>query len=386
MKLSHNSNILVLSHFYVRATAGGGPPQEVREYLLKKVNKIVYIEHPFPYADDKRSSMSVYENGKLKEQLFTPIRNGPEVFFYFADFWISAYFILKSKKIFDACIALDCLNTISMIPFRFLGIIKKLIFYTIDYVPQRFPNRILNRLYHLVDRLACLFADTIWVLSPKMTESRLMSGVRRMAPTVTLPMGANLERIRPLPISKINRHQFIFVGILLEKQGLQLIIQALPKIIKKVKDVQLVVVGKGEYEQTLIKLAHDLHVERYINFLGFVEKHSDVEKLLCKSAIGIAPYMPISDNYTYFTDPGKPKLYLGCALPVVITDVPAIARVIQAKKAGFVMDYSVQSCATILIRLLTNEKLYAQYRRNAMELAKSYDTNSLIKRALDKTG
>ena len=329
--------------------------------------------------------MSVYKHGKLIRQCFTSTRTGPEALFYLADFWISAYFLLKSHTSFTVCIALDCLNTITMIPFRLLGRIKKLIFYTIDYVPQRFSNRILNRLYHLADRIACRFADTIWVLSPKMPEFRRANGVRYMAPSVTLPMGANLERIRPLPISKIHRHQLVFAGILLEKQGLQLVMQALPEIIKNIKDVQLMVVGKGEYEQTLKNLAHDLHVEKYINFLGFVEKHSAVERLLCTSAIGLAPYKPTPDSYTYFTDPGKPKLYLGCGLPVVITDVPAIAHVIQSHHAGMTVDYKVKSITKALLTLLTDESLYAKYRNNALELAKTYNTDSLIHKALDKT-
>jgi glycosyltransferase involved in cell wall biosynthesis len=385
MQLSKKSNVLILSHFYTRAIGGGGPPQELRNYLLHKINTLVYIEHPFPRSDDKRSSMSIYKNGLLKEQVFTPPRKGYEGLFYLADFWINIYFIVKSKTTFDVCIALDCLNALNMIPFRFLRIAKKLIFYTIDYIPKRFSNTLLNKLYHASDRFACRYADAIWNLSPKMPELRRANGVRHMAPSVTLPMGANLERIRPLPISKIHRHQLIFVGVLWEKQGLQLVIQALPEIIKKVKNVRLVVIGKGGYEQTLKKLTHSFHIEKHVKFLGFVEKHTVVEKVLCKSAIGIAPYIPTPDNFTYFTDPGKPKLYLACGLPVVTTDVPAIARVIHSHQAGMIIDYTITSAQEKLLKLLMDDKLYSKCRKNAILLSKRYNTNSLIMHALEKT-
>lgn len=375
----------MLSHIYTRAVGGGGPPQEIRDYLLRRIKKMVYIEHPFPYSDDRRSSMSIYENGVLKKQVFTPIRKGSSIGFYLADFWINIYFIVKSKTIFDVCIALDCLNTLNMIPFRFLHITKKLIFYTIDYIPKRFSNTLLNRLYHTSDRIACRYADVIWSLSSKMPRFRRANGIQYMAPSVTLPMGANLERIRPSSISKIHRHQLIFVGILLEKQGLQLVLQALPKIITKVKNVRLVIIGKGEYEEQLKKLARNLHIENHVRFLGFIEKHTDVEKVLCTSAIGIAPYKPTSESYTYFTDPGKPKLYLGCGLPVVITDVPAIARVIQSHHAGVIVDYTVASIQKKLLKLLTHDKLYNTYRKNAILLSKRYNTNSLITNAIKKT-
>lgn len=385
MQLSKNANVLILSHFYTRTTSGGGPPQELRDYLLKKIKKIVYIEHPFPRSDDKRSSMSIYENGVLRKIVFTKPRLGSEGFFYLADFWINSYFIVASKTVFDVCIALDCLNTLNMIPFRFLGITKKLIFYVIDYTPKRFSNTLLNFIYLTSDRLASRHADTIWNNSPKMHEARSALGIRHMAPSVILPTGANLERIRPLPIEKIYRHQIIFVGVLWEKQGLQLVIRALPNIISRVNRVRLVIVGKGDYTGKLKKLARGLHVEKHVRFLGFVEKHTAVERLLCKSAIGIAPYMPIPDNFTYFSNPGKPKLYLGCGLPVVITDVPAIARVIESHRAGMIIDYTVESIQKKLLKLLTDDKLYNTYRNNALALSKNYDTNTLIRKALAGT-
>ena len=44
MKLSKDSTVLILSHFYTRAIAGGGPPQEVRDYLLGKGRQtIIYV-------------------------------------------------------------------------------------------------------------------------------------------------------------------------------------------------------------------------------------------------------------------------------------------------------------------------------------------------------
>ncbi|MBI5613785.1 glycosyltransferase [Candidatus Gottesmanbacteria bacterium] len=385
MNLLQNSSVLIISHYYTRTISGGGPAQEVRDFLLKKVNKIVYIEHPFPYADDKRSSMRIYQNGKLISQYFTPIRCYHEIIFYIADIWISAKYILQSHISFTACIALDSLNTVSVMPFRLLGKISKLIFYSIDYVPVRFESKPLNFLYHLVDKVACMYSDALWVLSPKMTEMRKKYGITRIAPQVMLPMGANLSRIHPLPISKINRHQLVFAGHLLEKQGLQLMIKALPYIINRITDVQLLIIGKGEYENTLKALVKSLQLAKYVQFLGFIKNHDDLEKILCASAIGLAPYTPTPDSYTYFTDPGKPKLYLGCGLPVVITNVPPIAETIQFHHAGFMVEYQIKNISDSIIKLLTNEKLYSTYRRNALKLAKKFDTNYLIEEAIKNT-
>lgn len=386
MKISSDSNILIISHYYKRALSGGGPPQEIRDHFLPKVKKIYYIEHPFPNATDHKSSMTIYENGVLKKQIFTFSIRGPEALLYILDFLKTIYFLLISKTKFDLCVALDNLNTVSMIPFRKIGLIKKLAFYTIDYNPLRFGNKTLNNIYHFLDKLACYYADAIWVLSKKMDIARKKNGVdaKRMAPSILLPMGANLERIKVLPFEKIQRYQIVYAGFLMEKQGVQLAIRSLPYVIKKIPYIKFVIIGQGEYGKSLKQLTKELNMTDYIEFKGFIKNHREVEKILCKSALAVAPYVDSPDNYTRYTDPGKPKLYLGCGLPVVITDVPQIAHIIQSKKAGITVDYETNSFANAIIKLLSDDIQYKQFRQNAINLSKNYNTNTLIANALEK--
>lgn len=387
MKLSQNSKILIISHYYKRISLyGGGPPQEIRDFFLPKVKKVYYIEHPFPNASDRKSSMTIYEDGRIKRQFFTPSVFGPQALFYILDFIITVYFLILARTKFDLCIALDNLNTISTLPFRKIGIISRLVYYTIDYNPQRFENKFLNNIYHFLDRIACYNSDAIWVLSEKMDNARIKNKVnpKKMAKSILLPMGANLERIKILPLSKIKKNQIVFAGFLMEKQGVQIVLSALPKIIEEIPDVKFIIIGQGEYEKQLKKLVRELKISKYVEFKGFVKNHMELEKILCKSQIAVAPYADTPNNYTRYTDPGKPKLYLGCGLPVVITNVPEISLEIQAKKAGIVVDYNMNSISKALVLLLTNDKLYKNYRENAIKLSKKYDTNTLIANALEK--
>ena len=55
MKLN---NVLIITHSFVV-----GPTQELRDYLKDKVNKLLFIEHPFSYCADTRSSMTLYQKG-----------------------------------------------------------------------------------------------------------------------------------------------------------------------------------------------------------------------------------------------------------------------------------------------------------------------------------
>lgn len=386
MKAFKNNNILILSHFSERSLSSGFPPEEIKDFFLNKVKSIAYIEHPFPYAKDHRSSMLIYEDGVLKNQIFTPQFFGPETLFYIIDFFITFYFIIKAWRRFDLCVALDNLNTVSVLPFRKFGIVKKLVFYTIDYTPQRFKNRVLNYFYHLADKIACYHADKIWVVSDRMISARKKYGVdiKKSVASIVLPMGANLSRINILPIEKINRHDIIFIGHLLKKQGVQIVLKALSDIVPKFSDLKFIIIGQGEYEQKLKLLTRKLKISSHVEFKGFINSHKLVENILCKSAIGVALYSPTKDNYTFYTDPGKPKLYIGCGLPIIITDVPKFARVVQKRKAGIMVDYNVKSLKNALMFLLTSDN-YKKYRANAIKLAKEYNTESLIQKALVKS-
>lgn len=386
MKLARNSSILILSHFNERSDNAEFPPQIIRDYLKERVKKIIYIEHAFPHASDKRSSMATYENGCFKKRVFTPCLRGPQILFYVFDIFITFYFILLTKSKFDLCIALDNLNTVSVFPFRKIGLIKKLVFYTIDYSPKRFENKQLNHIYHFFDKIACYNSDSIWILSNFMEKGRIKNGIdpKKTARSILLPMGASLSRIKILPFEKINRHDIVFVGHLLEKQGIQLILETLPLIISKISNLKFIVIGQGEFGEKLKDLAKKLKIIGNVVFKGFIEDKKEVERILCESAIGIATYVPTHDNYTLYTDPGKPKLYLGCGLPVIITKVPAIAKTIASNKAGILVDYKKRSIYDALFKLLTNDIIYKAYRKNAIYLSKDYDTDTLISNAISK--
>jgi len=104
------------------------------------------------------------------------------------------------------------------------------------------------------------------------------------------------------------------------------------------------------------------------------------EKLsLC--ALAAAPYE--ENTSSQFTDPGKVKLYLSCALPVIITRVPRIADEIEDTQAGVVIAPNAEELAEAALGLLKNELLLTKFRQNALTLAGRYSWKSIFERALE---
>lgn len=164
--------------------------------------------------------------------------------------------------------------------------------------------------------------------------------------------------------------------------GVELIIQALPKIVKKIPDIKLLIVGMGQLENDLKIMARELGVSKNVEFKGFVKDHRDVEKILVKCAVGLAIYEPNPDSITQYTDPSKPKQYMACGLPVIITGVPWIAKEIEEKTMGIVISYSEHELTDAIIKLLMDDTFYETCRENAKTFASELSWDSIFGKAL----
>lgn len=386
MKISSNTKVLILSHGYVDVEKGGGPPQDIRDYLLPKVKRLDYVVHPFPFANYRKSSISTYKNQVLDKKTNSYSVNGPEWIQYLQHFFITIYFLLRNNSVYDVCFALDNLTLISVLIFRKIGRIKRLVYYSIDYTPERFPDRFLNSLYHFADRIACQHSDLNWAVSTHMIEAREKNNVpiKQCSPFIEVPIGFHRKKIRLQPLEKVDRYHLVFVGTLFEKQGLQLAIKTLPSILKKFPKIHLTIIGMGKHEKNLKKLVRKHKLTKVITFKGFIEDHREVETLLTKAGIGLAPYKSESSSITYYADPGKIKLYLGCGLPVITTNVPAISKTLEKKDAGIVIDYKESEFYKAVEQLLANKENYASYRKAAIKLSLRYDVEKILRKAIKK--
>lgn len=384
MKITRKTKVLILSHGYRKAEKGGGPPQDIRDFLLPKVKSIDYVVHPFTFADFRKSFIVSYINGVNKNEAKSHSVNGPEWFQYVQHFLITLLFLLRNRKKYDICFALDSLCLLPVLILKKMGRIKRLVYYSIDYTPQRFTNSLLNTVYHSMDNMACRYSDLNWVVAKHMIQARKKNGIpiNKCPPFVEVPIGFHGSKIKLRKTKAINRHHLIFVGSLFKKQGLQLVINALPKIVKKFPSVHLTIIGTGNYENTLKKLVKQRKLTKSVEFKGFIKDHRQVESLLTKAGIGLAPYKPEPSSITYYADLGKIKLYLGCGLPVVTTSVPVISSVLEKSKAGVIANYSPQSLSEALISLLKDKKKYALSRSSAIKLSKNYDVEKILRKAI----
>ena len=200
---------------------------------------------------------------------------------------------------------------------------------------------------------------------------------------LVVPIGSNFDRIQRLPIDKIRRHRLVYMGSLRQGQGIGLVIEALPKIRKVIRDIELLVVGFGPLGQELSNRARQLGLQDCVTFTGQIADHRDLERTLCSCGVGLAPYEPTANGFTQYTEPGKVKVYMACGLPVIITRVPAIAREVEKVGAGISITYDVGELASSVEKLFSDDAAYASMRAAAISFASQYSWTRIFNAAFD---
>lgn len=366
-----------------------GASQALRDYLVKKrVDTVLFISHPF-HRQHRYSYWQVYRRGKLtnadKKYRFWHVG----LLNYFLDEVYSFWWYARQRMKVDIYIGVDPLNCLVGLVLRKLGLVKRTVFYTIDFTPVRFGNGWLDTMYHTIERWCVIYADELWDVSPRIMKGRSkflkMEKEDYLVKQKLVPIGVWRKDIHYRKLTDQGRFTIVFAGHLLEKQGVQKLIEALPLAIKKIPEVRLLVVGGGEYENELKALSKRLSVSGKVEFTGWIKNQNKIRKLLAGCAVAMAPYDPAkedSTNFTYYADPTKIKIYLSCGLPVVMTAVPYNAGELARYGCAVIVDYDEKSIAKALIDLLTDKEKLEKMRKSTIKIAKEFTWEKIFEHVI----
>lgn len=371
-------NFLVISHKFLPQ-----PDDDLVLYLNnEKKDNVVHITHSFSDCPDRISRCVWYKKGVIfKEWESNDYKKFPEPLIYIKEFIFTVYSVFKTKLKFNTAVCMDGMCTFFGIFLRSLGKIKKVNYWAMDFVPEsRFKSGIKNFIYHSLNKFGYKNADEMWDLSPRMVDAReefLGIKIDSYRSHKVVPYGMWLDRIKSYSYEECDKNTLVFMGHLLEKQGVQLVLDAMPEIIKEIPNFKFKVIGMGNYEGVLKQKAKDLKIEEYVDFLGKIEKNEELEGEIAKSCVAIAPYIAKLDTWTKYADPGKVKTYLACGIPVLLTDVPWNAGEMEKIECGKIVTEDPKNIAESVIMLMSKD-VNQKFRNNAIKYSKGFDYNNIF--------
>lgn len=378
MKISQSTFTIVTNGF------ADGPAQPLRDYLLaQKAKKLVMINHPLLSEGNNKHLVTTYEKGKVTGQKKYSLPNRPPYTFIldpFAPLRVPAS---------TAWFAFNNLAALKGLRQKQRGKVERVYYWAVDFVPNRFGNNIMTKAYNKVDKKVCREADARIELAATALEKRpeyLGLNVAEIAPGIVVPMGTWLDRTPKAKSTAWKSKKVVYLGHLVERQGVATLIRALQIVIKKDPSVTAEIIGGGPEKEHLELLSKKLGIATQVTFHGFVKDHKDVESILASGTVAVAPYVKDETTFTQFADPGKLKAYLGASLPIVLTDVPPNARELEGAGAALIVKDNPQDLAAGLLSLLSDQDRWLRAQSAAIKVAKEFDWNNILKIALKKLG
>jgi glycosyltransferase involved in cell wall biosynthesis len=165
-----------------------------------------------------------------------------------------------------------------------------------------------------------------------------------------IPMGVDLQnRFVPASITR-NHHDIITVGRLVDGKRFDVLIRAMPIILKRYPQATLTLFGDGPKKQSLLQLAQELGVHNQVRFAGAVPQ-SELRAYYQKATFLVLPSSKEGLGLVLAEA-------LGCECAVIASDLETVRDVVEDGVTGLLFpvgDY--QALAEQAIRLLADPTL-----------------------------
>ena len=162
--------------------------------------------------------------------------------------------------------------------------------------------------------------DTVKKIAPETQSAPLIA-----------PMGTDLKQTF-YANHKIARKDniLLYTGRLVDNKGIDLLIRSIPVIKQQFPSITLKIVGDGPKRASLQELARQLNIEKNVIFFGSI-KHENLAKFYSEATLAVFPFQKAQGFGLVLVEA------LGCACPVIVSDVPAIHDIITNKQTGLIV-------------------------------------------------
>lgn len=251
----------------------------------------------------------------------------------------------------------DVLVFSALVP-KLLG--AKVILYIFDNMPELLrviwkvgPRHPLVRILALLERLSARFADRV-VVSQELARRVVVARGVPEHKVVTVLNSADEAIFHPRPhlLRRPDAGHFTIVshGSIIERYGIQTLIDALPLLTKSVPNVRVRVFGQGEYRRALAERARANGVADRVSFEGFLPPEALVS-VLATADLGYVGFM------CDLMLPNKLVEYVSLGVPVVLTRWPVFEHYFPDGTVGYFNSGDARSLANAIIEVARDPQL-----------------------------
>ncbi len=199
-----------------------------------------------------------------------------------------------------------------------------------------------------------------------------------------VPNGVDVNVFTPLENGEQpNPNQILYVGLMRHVKGIDVLLEAMKRVVKEKPDVKLILVGGGVYrdykaqEIELHEMARKFGLEKNVEFAG-IKTPAEVAKYMRESALLVLP----SRTETF----GAVLIEaLACGTPVVATRCGGTEDIVNEDVGRLVPKENAEALANAVVEVITQRHRFdsAQLRRYATS---NYDWEQIARQTVDLYG
>lgn len=234
-----------------------------------------------------------------------------------------------------------------------------------------------NRLFAFMAKLAAKNAKVVLADSPTYIDQLKKTGTHvKNYSIIPYPVDTSMLKINLSGVSKLRGELnlkkdtiiLLAVGRLVYKKGFRFLLKAFSKVIKKYKEVILVIIGEGDLKNELRELTKSLHIESFVKFVGGI-KRDKIVSFYNLADVFIMPSV-VDEGGNIDDRPVALLEAIACGKPVIATNFPGNALSIKNLISGFLVPQKdMKSLEHAITRLIESKRLRISMGREANKLA-----------------
>ncbi|MES9899027.1 MAG: glycosyltransferase family 4 protein [Sedimenticola sp.] len=213
-------------------------------------------------------------------------------------------------------------------------------------------------------------ADEVTAVSQALANavSTTAQGARKIH---VMPMGVDLDQLFVPGKPRPRGQTLIFAGRLVEKKGVDCLLDAMPEILMDFPSCHLLIAGDGPNRKQLVSRAEELGISASVQFHGRY-RNEELPQLYARADIAAFPFQVARDG----DQEGLGLVTIeamGCGLPVVVSNLPAVHDVIKHEENGLLCPTRDHSCLARAIKHLLSDEA------DALRIAKQGRQSVMLK-------
>ena len=185
-------------------------------------------------------------------------------------------------------------------------------------------RKLLIRFVKFFEKISIMYANHAITVSEQMKKNY----VKRRYPAFKIDVVLNVpnlefnfDRYKNNSQRSDNKFLLLIHGAMLKRCGQDVAIRAIDIVKEEIPNIQLNILGYGEYEPQLKRLVSELGLENYVHFCGFIP-FIDMIKMIAQSDLGIVP--TDKNAYSDLVHTNKMFEYIAMKKPVIISRTRAV--------------------------------------------------------------